>query len=359
MTLPPWPEGRSFAARLALALAMLLLAYGAFVMLLGRQVASEYEQESTQRLSHGLARHIVEHWPEIASPDRDKADRAAREALLGDADDGRIPRCRCICSMRKVASSTTSASPAWCGRSGSTSPPCARSSPDRRCRCTEPIRWARASGASSAQRCFRRAATPSHPPGYLYIVLDGRARELVSAQLSSQRLWRSAAVVALLGLLVTLAIGLFTFRRLTLPLHVLARRMRDFSMHSGVAAAASGSAARAARRRRGAGDGDGVRRDDAAPRSAGRARAAASRGAPRDDRQPGARPAHAAHRLARPSGGAGRRERRRLERRDRVLQAALAQSAKVSRLSQQLFELRRCNRPARCCTASVSGSTSS
>ena len=65
-----------------LALAVLLLAYGAFVALLGRQVAAEQEQESLQRLSHGLARHIVGHWPEITSPNRDEAERAARGALL-------------------------------------------------------------------------------------------------------------------------------------------------------------------------------------------------------------------------------------------------------------------------------------
>ncbi|MBL8400567.1 MAG: sensor histidine kinase, partial [Candidatus Accumulibacter sp.] len=56
---------RSFTTRLTLALALLLVAYGALVGVLGRHVAAEHEQESLQRLSHGLARHIVEHWPEI------------------------------------------------------------------------------------------------------------------------------------------------------------------------------------------------------------------------------------------------------------------------------------------------------
>ena len=37
--------GRSFTARLTLALALLLLAYGAFVALLGRQLAGEQAQE--------------------------------------------------------------------------------------------------------------------------------------------------------------------------------------------------------------------------------------------------------------------------------------------------------------------------
>ena len=63
--------GRSFTTRLTLALSLLLLAYGALVGLLGRHVAVEYEHESLQRLSHGLAKHIVEHWPEIAVADPD------------------------------------------------------------------------------------------------------------------------------------------------------------------------------------------------------------------------------------------------------------------------------------------------
>jgi hypothetical protein len=78
-------------------LALLLLGYGAFVALIGRQFAQEQAQESLQRLSHGLAQHIVSQWPEITaaagagplgSPrdDRDERDEheegAARQALL-------------------------------------------------------------------------------------------------------------------------------------------------------------------------------------------------------------------------------------------------------------------------------------
>ena len=75
-------SGRSFTTRLTLVMALLLFAFGSLVALLGRHVASEHEQETLQRLSHGLARHIVEHWPEISLPDRDRADRAARESVL-------------------------------------------------------------------------------------------------------------------------------------------------------------------------------------------------------------------------------------------------------------------------------------
>ena len=65
--------GRSFTTRLTIALALLLLGFAALVALLGRHVAAEHDQEALQRLSYGLARHIVEHWPSItvANPDED------------------------------------------------------------------------------------------------------------------------------------------------------------------------------------------------------------------------------------------------------------------------------------------------
>lgn len=75
---------RSITTRLTLALALLLLAYGALVGLLGWHGAEQQTEESLQRLSHGLAQHIVEHWPEIARAQTDPglADREARAALL-------------------------------------------------------------------------------------------------------------------------------------------------------------------------------------------------------------------------------------------------------------------------------------
>ena len=72
----------AFTKRLTLALAVLLLSYGAFVGVLSRQVAQEHGQEAMQRMSYGLARHIVEHWPLISMSDRSKADRAERDEML-------------------------------------------------------------------------------------------------------------------------------------------------------------------------------------------------------------------------------------------------------------------------------------
>ena len=52
------------------------------VALLSRQVAQEHEQEARQRLSHGLAVHIIGHWPEITTAHPDPVNLAARQALL-------------------------------------------------------------------------------------------------------------------------------------------------------------------------------------------------------------------------------------------------------------------------------------
>ena len=220
---------------------MLLLAYGAFVALLGRQVAAEQEQESLQRLSHGLARHIVEHWPEIASPNRDEADRTARDALLSmlmtvnpgvqvyllDAD-GRVQHYIGEPGMVRQHQVDLDADPRLPGRCATAA---ARHRPDGRGR------------AAHLQRSdVPGAAGDVRPPGYLYVVLDGPARGAVAAQVGADRLWRGAALAAAMGLLVTLGLGLFTFRRLTRPLHRLARGLRDYSRRGAGADVADGSA---------------------------------------------------------------------------------------------------------------------
>ena len=69
-----------FARRLTLTLALLLLGFGSLVALLGRHVAAQQDQETLQRLSSGLAGHIVAHWPEVRS--QDGSDSAARAELL-------------------------------------------------------------------------------------------------------------------------------------------------------------------------------------------------------------------------------------------------------------------------------------
>jgi signal transduction histidine kinase len=333
--------GRSFTTRLSLALALLLLAYGAFVAVLGRQVAAEQEQESLQRLSHGLARHIVGHWPEIASPNRDEAEQTARRALLSmlmtvnpgvqvyllDAD-GRVQHYIGEPGMVRQHQVDLDAVRAFLA--GAPLP----------LRGTDPM-------GTGVPRIFSAAMFPVRPgdvrpPGYLYIVLDSPARDAVAAQVGADRLWRGALLAATAGLLVTLGLGLFTFRRLTRPLHRLARSLRDYSRRSIVADTSDGPASDAAQRP--LGDevqaladafGDMTRRIESQAEREQRQVA--------DHREMMASVAHdlrtpltALHGHLEALAGDATPD---ATRGAAVLQAALAQSRKVSRLSQQLFEL--------------------
>jgi hypothetical protein len=224
-------SGRSFTSRLTIALALLLLLFGALVALLGRQVVVEQEAESLQRISHGLARHIVEHWPQITLTDVDEADRVARESLLAmlmavnpgvqvyvlDAD-GRVS--------------------AYLGQPGMVRQPQVDLNPVRQflAGAALPLRGTDPMGSGVphifSAAMFEPRAGDVRPPGYLYIVLDGQARELVASQLSRSRYWQGAGLAAAMGLLFTLLAGALTFRQLTAPLHRLAGRMREYSVRA-------------------------------------------------------------------------------------------------------------------------------
>ncbi len=337
---------RSFATRLSLALALLLLAYGAFVALLGQQVAEQQEQESQQRLSHGLARHIVGHWPEITSPNRDEAERSARSALLSmlmtvnpavqvyllDAD-GRVQHY--IGEPGMVRQYQVDLEVIRAFLAGAELPLLG----------TDPM-------GSGTPRIFSAAMFPVRagdlrPPGYLYIVLDSPARDAVAAQVGSGRLWGGAAVAAAIGLGVTYLLGWFTFRRLTLPLHRLAQGLRSYqrtgaSRHASEGTDTDADAAAAPK----PGGSDEVRAlADAFADLKQRIESQAAR----EQRQVADHRemmASVAHDLRTPLTALhGHLEVLASEvapepgRRSAVLQAALAQSRKVSRLSQQLFEL--------------------
>jgi signal transduction histidine kinase len=222
----------SFTRRLSWALAGLLLAYGAFVAVLGAVISQQHGQETLQRLSHGLAGHIVGHWPEIAAPDPAQADRAAREALLEmlmvvnpgvqvyllDAD-GRVDQYLGEPGMVRQFQVDLIAVRAFL--QGARLP----------IRGTDPM-------DASASRLFSVAMFPpragdTRPPGYLYVVLDGSARQSVAGLSSIERVFWGAAVVAGVGALLTLAIGAFALRRLTRPLQALARRIGQYQSQAG------------------------------------------------------------------------------------------------------------------------------
>ena len=231
----------SFATRLTGVLAVLLLTYALLVALLSRQVASEHEQESLQRLSHGLAAHIIAHWPELTQAEPDPTHGAARaellkmlmvvnpgiQAYLLDAK-GRVVAY--IGEPGMVQTHQVDLQPVRDFLAGAALP----------LRGTDPM-------GGTARRIFSAAMFPPQPgvagrssdgsaagqvapPGYLYIVLAGAAQAQVAGQVSLRRVWQGAALVAAVGLLATLALGALTFGRLTRPLHQLARRMHNYGL---------------------------------------------------------------------------------------------------------------------------------
>ncbi|MEO7851968.1 MAG: HAMP domain-containing sensor histidine kinase [Rubrivivax sp.] len=327
---------RSFTTRLTVALALLLLAYGAFVALLGRQVAGERAQESMQRLSYGLARHIVEHWPQIAVVEPAQADRVARGELLsmlmvvnpgiqvyvldaqgrvqdyiGDASMVRQPQVE-LAALRDFLD-------------GAPLP----------LRGTDPM----GSGVTRifSAAMFAQRAGDTGPPGYLYIVLDGLVQEQVAGQLSLQRVWLGAGVAAAIGLLATMLAGAMTFRRLSQPLRRLARRMREYGARDvkglsiGVAPATSGDELRDI----------GTAFDDMTRRVEQQTATEQHQAAAHREVM-----ASVAHDLRTPLTALhghlealGDESLSQSGQRERLLVAALGQSDKVRRLSQQLFEL--------------------
>lgn len=227
--------GRSFTTRLTLAL--LLLAFGALVALLGRHVAAEHDQEALQRLSHGLARHIVEHWPSITVADPDEADRAARAALL---------------SMLMVVNpgisvyvlSAEGRVTAYIGEPGMVRQERVDLDAVRQflAGAALPLRGTDPMG-SGIPRIFSAAMFPPRPadvrpPGYLYVVLDGGDREQVAGGLSLRRVWLGAAAIAAAAPRPGAGRGAGTKRQGASPLAAVVRTRRAAIHRSGAASRA-------------------------------------------------------------------------------------------------------------------------
>jgi signal transduction histidine kinase len=169
------------------------------------------------------------------------------------------------------------------------------------------------------------------------VVLDSPAREAVAAQVGAGRVWMAASLAAAAGLLVTVLIGLFAFRRLTLPLRRLTASLRSYQRlgaraDTGAEPLPDG--------------GDEVRALSDAFADMTRRIESNSQREQRQVADHREMMASVAHDLRTPltalhghlevlaSDAAPEAARR-----SAVLKAALAQSRKVSRLSQQLFEL--------------------
>lgn len=314
--------------RLTLAFALLLLGFGALVALLGRSLAHEHEQESTQRLSHGLARHIVEHWPELTAATSSDAERAARDALLAKlmvVNPG----------IQVYLLDAQGRVDAYLGEPGMVRQPQVDLAPLRRFLADAPLplRGTDPMGAADG-RIFSVAPLPprsgdSRAPGYLYIALDGGARDAVAGAVSLRRVWQGAALALAAATLLTLLLGSVAFARLTLPLRRLAQRMQQYRAGDGQpqpqrqvdeVQAIAGALDDMTRR---------IDQQAEHERSQSAAHREVMAGVAHDLRTPLTALHGHLEALTVDRGDTGRRH----------LDAALAQSNKVRRLSQQLFEL--------------------
>ncbi len=217
---------RTLPARLVALLAALLLGWGLTVGLLAWRVAAENEHEALQRLSYGLADHIVKHWPELGggTPD-DPAPRQELLRMLMTVNPG----------IQVYVLDPAGQVQNYIGPPGMVRQPQVN---------TEALRGFLAGAAlplygtdpmvahdvnsGTGQRLFSAAMFApgaGGKAGYLYIVLDGPDRTAAAARLSRARIWRGVATAAAAGLLMTLLVGGLAVRALTRPLNRLAQDM--------------------------------------------------------------------------------------------------------------------------------------
>ncbi len=221
----------SLAQRLTWALALLLLAFGLFVAALVRHVGQQQEETGLQRLSQGLAAHIVDHWPAVRSADA--ADRSARSELL-----------RMLMTVNPGIQvyllDAEGSVDHYIGEPGMVRTPRVDLDPVRAflARGALPLRGTDPMGGPP--RSFSAAMFPplpgqARPPGYLYIVLPAAASSLPGAE---RPLWQGAAWAVAAAVLATLALGALLVRHLTQPLQQLAGRLQAYDIDSPAAAPA-------------------------------------------------------------------------------------------------------------------------
>ena len=325
-------RGPGFAARLIAVMLAVLTGYALFVGMAFRGEATEREAEALQRVSSDLARHIVGHWPQVAASDPAAAEQAARKAVL-EMLMGVNPGVQVyvLDADGKVAD--------YLGEPGMVRTPQVELEPVRQFLADArlPLRGTDPMGSGQG-RLFSAAMFPprpgqDRPPGYLYIVLDGAARQQAAQTASSSLAWRSAGATAALGLLIAAGLGAFTFLRMTRPLLRLAERMHGYSRpqagpqepaaHDGEVAVLEQAFARMTQR---------IEEQTGRERAQMASHRETMAGVAHDLRTP--LTALHGHLEALWQGG-----EQAMARRSQLLQAALTQSDKVRQLSQQLFEL--------------------
>jgi signal transduction histidine kinase len=331
----------SFSQRIAVVFAALLAGFSVLVLALGLRAAGEHEREVLQRLSHGLALHIVDHWPEVARSADEPGLRAALDEILHMlmtvnpaievyvlGEDGEVRAFAGDAQAVKAAS--VDLSPIRDFLAGGALPILG----------TDP-REPGVGKIFSAAR-FGSGVTASDQRGYLYVVLDGQARAHVASRTVPRRFTVTLAALAAAALALTLFVGAVGFRKLTRPLRQIAREMRAFTLHDRGQPVTGGDTGPDRR--------DEIVAiasafDEMVQRIQAQTRADAEREAAHRELT-----ANIAHDLRTPlTAMHGYLERLAKadppgippDERRRCLDAALAQSNKVRRLSQQLFELAR------------------
>mgnify|MGYP002778205567 CR=1 FL=1 len=331
----------SFSQRIAVVFAALLAGFSVLVLALGLRAAGEHEHEVLQRLSHGLALHIVDHWPEVARSADEPGLRAALDEILHMlmtvnpaievyvlGEDGEVRAFAGDAQAVKAAS--VDLRPIRDFLAGGALPILGTDPRDPGARKIFSAARFGAGGAASDQR------------GYLYVVLDGQARAHVASRTVPRRFTVTLAALAAAALALTLFVGAVGFRKLTRPLRQIAREMRAFTLHDRGQPVTGGDTGPDRR--------DEIVAiasafDEMVQRIQAQTRADAEREAAHRELT-----ANIAHDLRTPlTAMHGYLERLAKadppgilpDERRRCLDAALAQSNKVRRLSQQLFELAR------------------
>jgi signal transduction histidine kinase len=294
----------SFATRLALALAALLLAFGVVAALLAQWLAADHAQAAQQRLSIGLARHIADRWPQI-----DRADgRAPLIAMLQAVNPG----------VQVYVLDRAGRVEAYLGEPGMVRRLDVDLAPLQRFADGAPLPLRGTDPMGSGRGVVFSAATL--PTGWLYVVLDGAAPPAPTP------VARLVPLLAAGVLVVTALAGALLLRRLTRPLRRLALRLQAYS--GGAPGPAAGGDELQALEHAFDGLRGRVEAQAAAERDQARAHRETLAGVAHDLRTP----LTALHgQLEAMATGAGAPAS--------MLPSALAQSRRLRRLTEQLFEL--------------------
>ena len=219
----------SLTQRLSVAMAALLLLFGSIAAGLAWRAVTEREQETLQRLSSGLAAHIVKHWPEAGAGAHEAGDDAARQALIRMLMTvNPAIQVYVLDGLGKVQS--------YLGAPGMVRVGQVDLAPLRRFIAGADLPILSTDPMGSGQlRVFSAAAFAPQPgqsalPGYLYVVLDGPAQVALGAAASNAEVWRHGLAAAAVALVLTMLVGVYVFRRLARPLTALASRLRDFEL---------------------------------------------------------------------------------------------------------------------------------